>query len=67
MADCTKSNIVALKKGNVEVNLRDNRGEVVRSVLENALYIPFYPQDIFSVTTVTVSMVAESGHRIYFQ
>ena len=53
MAGGTKSNNVALKRGNVEVNLRDDRGEVVRAVLENALYIPSYPQDIFSVTAAT--------------
>ena len=53
LADGTKSNNIALKRGNVEVNLRDDGGNIVRTTLENALYIPSYPQDIFSVTAAT--------------
>ena len=61
LADGTKSNNVALKRGNVKVQLHDECGKVVDTTLENCLYIPSYPQDIFSVQAAT-----EKGARVNF-
>ena len=38
-----------MKRGDAEVFLKDTNGKCVKTVLKNALYIPSYPQDIFSV------------------
>ena len=61
LADGTKSNNIALKRGNVKVKLNDEFGEVVDTTLENVLYIPSYPQDIFSVQAAT-----EKGAHVNF-
>ena len=49
LADGTRSNNVALKRGDAEVILKDVNGEPVKALLKGALFIPSYPQDIFSV------------------
>lgn len=49
LADGTRSNNVAMKRGDAEVMLRDMNGRPVKAVLKGALFIPSYPQDIFSV------------------
>ena len=49
LADATRSNNVALKRGDAEVILKDENGEPVKALLQRALFIPSYPQDIFSV------------------
>ncbi len=53
MADGTRASNIALKRGDAEVLLQDASGNQVKAVLKNALYIPSYPQDIFSVKATT--------------
>lgn len=43
------ANNVALKRGDVEITIMDTTGKRVNVILKNALYIPTYPQNIFSV------------------
>ena len=47
LADGTRSNNVALKRGDVEITIMDTTGKCVNARLKNALYIPTYPQNIF--------------------
>ena len=49
LADGTKQSGVAMKKGDLPIELRDDNGNVASSVLTDVLYIPSFPQDIFSV------------------
>ncbi|KAG1933834.1 hypothetical protein F2P79_020360 [Pimephales promelas] len=44
---------IALRKGTAQVRLRDNNGQVVDTMLMGALYVPSFPQDIFSVKAAT--------------
>jgi len=53
LGDGSRGNNVALKRGNVEICLKDSSGKIVKSVLEDALYVPSYPQNIFSVQAAT--------------
>ena len=53
LADGTKSNNVALEKGNVKVKLNTADGRTVAAELQDALYVPSYPQNIFSVQAAT--------------
>ena len=61
LADGTRSNNVALKRGNVNLPITDSTGRCVNASLKNALYIPSYPQDIFSVQAAT-----EKGASVIF-
>ena len=62
LADGSKSNNVALKRGDVSVSMVESNGQRVRASLKNALYIPSYPQDIFSVQAAT-----ERGSTVTFR
>ena len=62
LADGSKSNNVALKKGTVKVEMRTSDGKRVDAKLENALYVPSYSQDIFSVQAAT-----EKGSTVVFR
>jgi len=62
LADGTRASGVALKRGDAEVCLIDNEGQQVKTTLRSALYIPSYPQDIFSVKAATTN-----GASINFQ
>ena len=42
-----------MKKGEVLVYLHDENGKLVKTTLKNALYVPSYPQNIFSVQAAT--------------
>ena len=53
LADGTRASNIALKRGDAEVFLKDTNGKRVKTGLKNALYIPSYPQDIFSVKAAT--------------
>ena len=53
LADGTRASNIALKRGDAEVLLQDASGNQVKAVLKNALYIPSYPPDIFSVKAAT--------------
>ena len=61
LADGTKANNVALKRGDVSVPMMDDAGRPTKAMLKNALYIPTYPQDIFSVQAAT-----ERGSTVTF-
>ena len=49
------------RRGTVLVNIQDEHGNVRKSTLNNALYVPSYPQNIFSVQAAT-----ERGAKINF-
>ena len=51
LADGTKHNEFALKRGDVRVTLRDKLGNRVAQTLKKALHIPTFPTDIFSVSS----------------
>ncbi|KAG1961315.1 hypothetical protein F2P79_005481 [Pimephales promelas] len=53
LADGTRCNGVAKSRGDAAVCLVDNTGRRFKATLRNALYIPTYPQDIFSVKAAT--------------
>ncbi|XP_057700312.1 uncharacterized protein LOC130920843 [Corythoichthys intestinalis] len=55
LVDGTRCSGVALKRGDAECYLIDNRGQQRKATLRNALFIPSYPQDIFSVKAATSS------------
>ena len=61
LADGTRSNNVALKRGNVDLPIMDSTGRSVSVSLKNALFIPKYPRDMFSVQAAT-----ESGASVVF-
>ncbi|XP_046841039.1 uncharacterized protein LOC124435135 [Xenia sp. Carnegie-2017] len=61
LTDGTKSNNVALKRGNVSIHIIDSTGKCTAVSLKKALYIPSYPQDIFSVQAAT-----EKGASVEF-
>ncbi|TWW53838.1 hypothetical protein D4764_0227770, partial [Takifugu flavidus] len=48
LADGVRTSGVALKRGAAKVRLIDRRGCAVDTMLMGALYVPSYPQDIFS-------------------
>ena len=51
-----------MKRGDVKVNIQDESGNTINTVLKNALYIPSFPQDIFSVHSAT-----EQGAEVRFR
>ena len=53
LADGRKYNNIALKRGSVKITLTDTLGETYDSILENCLYIPSYPENIFSIKAAT--------------
>ena len=55
LADGTRANDVALRRGDAEVNLVKREGKRVKATLKNALFILTYPQDIFSVKAATTN------------
>jgi hypothetical protein len=62
LADGTKANNIALKRGNVKMTLNTSTGKAVTAELENTLYVPSYPQNIFSVQAAT-----EKGSTVVFR
>lgn len=55
LADGTRCKGVAERRGDAQVCLIDSRGRHLNTTLRQALYIPSYPQDIFSVKVATTS------------
>lgn len=55
LADGTRCKGVAERHGDAEVCLMDSRGWHLKTLLKQALYIPSYPLDIFSVKAATSS------------
>ena len=62
LANGSRSNNIAEKRGDVKMTLIDSGGKNVNAILKNALFIPSYPQDIFSVQAAT-----ERGASVTFQ
>ena len=44
---------LALKKGSIEVLFQDSKGNMVKGKLDEVLFMPSYPQNIFSVRKAT--------------
>ena len=61
LADGTRTNCVALKRGEAIVKLTDSTGRRVNATLKNALFIPSYPHNIFSAKAAT-----ENGATVKF-
>ena len=53
LADGSKANNIAKKRGTILISLLSSEGKVSKSKLENALYVPSFPQCNFSVQAVT--------------
>ena len=49
LANGEKTNNIALKRGEVKVHFTDINGKHVEAIMKNVLYVPSFPQDIFSV------------------
>lgn len=49
LADGKRSNNVAQRRGDAEVEICDVKGKTHKALLKNALYVPSYKQNIFSV------------------
>ena len=62
LADGTRMNNVALKRGDAEVLLQDVEGRSAKVILKKALFIPSYPQSIISVKAAT-----SNGVKFIFQ
>ena len=63
------TNNIAKKRGTVVVDIQDEYGIIRKATLNNALYIPSYPQNIFSVQAATekgakVNFNADSGELV---
>ena len=53
LADGSRRNNVVKKIGDAEITLRDINGRPIKTLMKRALYIPSYPQDIFSIKAAT--------------
>lgn len=53
LADGTKVSGMAKMRGDAEIYLLDSEGQQVKTILRQALYIPSFPQNIFSVKAAT--------------
>ncbi|KAJ8050275.1 hypothetical protein HOLleu_03413 [Holothuria leucospilota] len=53
LADGSRSNRIAHKRGDANVRIMDADGRCVIAKLENALYIPTFPRSLFSVQAAT--------------
>lgn len=62
LADGTKVSGMAKMRGDAEVCLLDSEGRQVRTRLKQALYIPSFPQNIFSVKAATAN-----GAEVHFR
>ena len=49
LADGSRSNNIVLKRGDACIYLHNSKGHMCRCILKNALYIPTFKQNIFSV------------------
>ena len=58
LADGSKANEVALKWGDAEICLMNANGNKQPVTLKGALFVPSYPQDIFSVKSATANGAA---------
>lgn len=66
LADGTRRNNVALKRGDAEVFLQDIEGKPALVTLRKALFIPSYPQDFISVKAATAdgaSVIFKEGQN----
>lgn len=61
LADGSKKNNVAKKRGTVSFKLMDSKNKSRNVLLENALYVPTFRQDIFSVQAAV-----EQGASVIF-
>ena len=68
LADGSHVKNVAKKRGTVVVNLRDENNKIWRTELHNTLYIPTFPQNLFSVKRATSNRDGgNNGAKISFQ
>lgn len=70
LADGTRCNGVAKHRGDAEVYLVDGTGWRVKAMLRNTMYIPTYPQDIFSVKAATsngATVIFKEGKNVLLQ
>ncbi len=62
LADGQKVNNIALKRGKAQIYITDKEGKTHTVTLDKCLYIPSYPQNIFSVQAATAK-----GAIVYFR
>ena len=63
LADGTKTWGVAKKKGDMLIQVKDSNGDVADITLNDVLYMPSYPQNVFSVKAA----VHKSSARVVFE
>ena len=63
LADGSRANNIVLKSGNACIYLHNSKGHMCRCNLKNALYIPTFKQNIFSVQVATKNVVHISFER----
>lgn len=56
-----RENNMALKQGDAEVMLQDQKGRNVTVTLKRALFIPSYPQSVLSATAEGAKVVFQNG------
>ena len=61
LADSSRKNDIVCGKGKAQVNLTSNNGQCCKIILEDALFIPSYSQNILSVSKMT-----KKGVKVYF-
>lgn len=61
LANGDKANNLAMKRGQVNIALVDDQGMTHSGYLKNVLYVPSFPQNIFSVQAA-----AENGASVHF-
>ena len=66
LADGSRRNNLAKKRGDAEIMLQDTAGNPMRVTLKGALYVPSFPHDIFSVKAATkqgAEIKLKDGHN----
>lgn len=61
LANGVKTNNLAMKRGQVNITMVDENGNKYSGDLNNVLYVPSFPQNIFSVQAA-----AQNGASVYF-
>lgn len=67
LADGTKCSVIAQRRGTAVIGIQDHARQQHTAHLREALYVPSYPHNIFSVvraTNVTVTFKKEDSHMV---
>ena len=69
LADGSRNRSLALGQGDAEMNVLNSEGQLCSVILENALYVPSFAQNIFSVPAATgkgaIILFAENSVKLF--